>query len=112
MMRTARTFWDSSPKIIFQSGFTATIILKLTRRFWRKKGRVGRNHYTSPAQYVHRHSITTYGSIVTKQRYGFAWTDDTGYDIRNLYFDNNLIYYPPPFFPTGDKYQIDLWEEL
>jgi hypothetical protein len=77
-----------------------------------QKGRVGRDHYTSPYSYVHRHSITTYGSIATKQRYGFAWTDDTGYELRNLYFDNNLIYYPPPFFPTVDKYQIDLWEEL
>ncbi len=80
-----------------------------------QRGRVGRDYYSaplSPVDYVHRHSITTYGSIVTAQRYGFAWTDGTGYNIRNLYFDNNLIYYPPPFFPTGDKYQIDLWQEL
>lgn len=73
-----------------------------------QKGRVGRNYYSGN----HRNTITTYGSIATKQRYGFAWTDGTGYTIRNLYFDNNLIYYPPPFFPTGDKYQIDLWQEL
>ncbi len=80
-----------------------------------QKGRVGRNHYlwpTWPVDYVHRDTITVYGSIVTKLRYGFAWTDGTGYNIRNLHFDNNLIYFPPPFFPTGDKYQIDLWEEL
>ena len=77
-----------------------------------QKGRVGRNYYSSPAQYVYRNSITVYGSIVTKQRYGFAYTDGTGYHYRNLYFDNNLVYYPPPYFPTGDKYQIDLWEEL
>ena len=80
-----------------------------------QKGRVGRNYYSSPlspVDYVHRQQITVYGSIVTKQRYGFAYTDGTGYDIRNLYFDNNLIYYPPPYFPTGDKYQIDLWQEL
>jgi hypothetical protein len=73
-----------------------------------QKGRVGRDYYAGN----HRDSITIYGSIATKQRYGFAWTDGTGYDIRNLYFDNNLIYYPPPYFPAGDKYQIDLWQEL
>jgi len=73
-----------------------------------QKGRVGRDYYAGN----HRNSITVYGSIATKQRYGFAWTDGTGYDIRNLYFDNNLIYYPPPYFPVGDKYQIDLWQEL
>lgn len=77
-----------------------------------QKGRVGRDYYSSPAQYVYRNSITVYGSIVTKQRYGFAYTDGTGYHYRNLYFDNNLIYFPPPYFPTGDKYQIDLWQEL
>jgi hypothetical protein len=80
-----------------------------------QKGRVGRNYYswpTTPVDYVHRNSITVYGSIVTKQRYGFAWTDNTGYNTRNLYFDNNLVYWPPPYFPTGDKYQVDLWEEL
>ena len=73
-----------------------------------QRGRVGRDYYAGN----HRNSITTYGSIATKQRYGFAWTDGTGYNIRNLYFDNNLIYYPPPYFPVGDKYQIDLWQEL
>ena len=77
-----------------------------------QRGRVGRNYYTWPATYVYRNTITVYGSIVTRQRYGFAYTDGTGYHYRNLYFDNNLIYWPPPFFPTGDKYQIDLWEEL
>jgi len=77
-----------------------------------KEGRVGRNHYTWPATYVYRDTISVYGSIVTRKRYGFAWTDGTGYETRNLYFDNNLVYWPPPFFPTGDKYQIDLWEEL
>jgi hypothetical protein len=80
-----------------------------------QRGRIGRDHYTSPlspVDFVHRHSITVFGSLVTKQRYGFAWTDDTGYNIRNIYFDNNLIYFPPPFFPVGDKYQIDSWQEL
>ena len=77
-----------------------------------QKGRVGRNHYSWPASYVYRDTITVYGSLVTKQRYGFAWTDGTGYNHRNLYFDNNLMYYSPPYFPAGNKYQIDLWEEL
>jgi hypothetical protein len=45
-------------------------------------------------------------------RYGFSWTDGTGYITRNLYYDNNLLYYPPPYFPTGTQYELDLWEEL
>ncbi len=76
-----------------------------------QKGRVGRDHYGS-GSYRIRDEITVFGSLATSQRYGFAWTDGTGYQIRNLYFDNNLLYTPPPFFPTGTVYELDLWEDL
>jgi Tfp pilus assembly protein PilX len=59
-----------------------------------------------------RDTITINGSIATNLRYGFAYTDGTGYIHRNLNFDNNLVYFPPPYFPTGTEYAIDLWEEL
>ncbi len=75
-------------------------------------GRVGRANYGSSD---HRSDITVNGAIATNQRYGFAWTNgslDWGYTTRNLIFDNNLLYYPPPFFPTGTQYLMDLWEEL
>jgi hypothetical protein len=61
---------------------------------------------------THKDTITVNGSIATNLRYGFAYTDGTGYDDRNLNFDNNLLYFPPPYFPTGTQYSIDLWEEL
>lgn len=60
----------------------------------------------------YRDTITVNGSIATNQRYGFAYTDGTGYANRILNFDNNFIYSPPPYFPTGTEYSIDLWEEL
>ncbi len=72
-----------------------------------QSGRVGRSYYTD-----YKNSITVFGSIASNQRYGFAYTDGTGYAIRNLYYDNNLLYYPPPYFPTGDTYAIDLWREI
>ncbi len=72
-----------------------------------QKGKVGRDHYGD-----HRDVITVFGAIATNERYGFAYVDGTGYDVRNLYYDNNLLYYPPPFFPTGTQYIVDLWEEL
>jgi len=83
-----------------------------------QKGRIGRDNYSWADTGRFRNTITTYGSLVTKQRYGFSWINSgtgqrvSGYETRNLYFDNNLIYYPPPYFPVGDKYQIDLWQEL
>ncbi|MDD5463549.1 MAG: pilus assembly PilX N-terminal domain-containing protein [Candidatus Moranbacteria bacterium] len=73
-----------------------------------KEGRVGRCYYDG----LVRNSITVNGSIATNMRYGFAYTNGTGYQIRNINFDNNLLYYPPPYFPTGTEYAIDLWDEL
>ncbi|OGI15489.1 MAG: hypothetical protein A3E38_02650 [Candidatus Moranbacteria bacterium RIFCSPHIGHO2_12_FULL_54_9] len=70
-------------------------------------GRVGREYYDGRVKSV----ITVYGAIATNLRYGFAYTNGTGYTTRNLYYDNNLLYYPPPYFPTGTQYEMDLWEE-
>jgi len=86
-----------------------------------QKGRVGREYY-SRLYYSYgiplykpfdtRYRITLYGAMATNERYGFAYTDGTGYQIRDIYYDNNLLYTPPPYFPTGTQYLIDLWEEL
>lgn len=72
-----------------------------------QQGRVGRENYGNT-----KTIITVYGAIATNQRYGFAYTNGTGYTTRDLYYDNNLLYYPPPYFPTGTQYSIDLWEEM
>lgn len=79
-----------------------------------QNGRVGRHYYGSGcgASYV-RSKITTYGSMVSKLRYGFAWTDGTGYDTRTLVYDPELLYAPPPEFPlTTDRYEVLSWEEV
>lgn len=85
-----------------------------------QNGRIGRDYYVFSDSHTHykRNEITVYGSMATNQRYGFSWVcgsnDEwcSGYDVRNLYFDNNLLYFPPPFFPTGTAYELDLWEDL
>ena len=80
-----------------------------------QSGRVGRSNYVGAN--ATRDTITVNGAIVTNERYGFAWADNlgnhvSGYQNRNLFYDNNLLYCPPPYFPTGKNYLIDLWEEL
>ncbi len=73
--------------------------------------RVGRPNY---GQSDHKNVITIYGAIASNQRYGFAWTNGVnnwGYTTRNLLYDNNLLYCPPPYFPVGTQYEMDLWEE-
>lgn len=80
-------------------------------------GKVGRDYYnqSSSNQYYNRDKITIYGCIVSNRRYGFAWNCGgnhcSGYRERDIIYDNNLLYYPPVFFPTEDHYSVDLWEE-
>jgi hypothetical protein len=78
-----------------------------------KNGRVGRYYYGSSCGSEYKRSkLTLFGMIATSQRYGFAYVDDTGYDIRNITYDGSLLYGPPPSFPlTSDQYQIISWRE-
>ncbi|MDD5084069.1 MAG: hypothetical protein PHT88_04065 [Candidatus Moranbacteria bacterium] len=82
-------------------------VLTIDAALLAQSGRVGRLNYGNT-----KSSITVYGAIATNKRYGFAYTNGTGYTTRNLYYDNNLLYSPPPYFPTGTQYLMDLWEEL
>ncbi|MFA7193721.1 MAG: pilus assembly PilX N-terminal domain-containing protein [Candidatus Paceibacterota bacterium] len=84
-----------------------------------KNGRIGRYYYRPPSNnngcspYHTRNTINVYGMIGTNGRYGFAYTDDTGYINRNVTYDANLLYNSPPEFPlTADQYEIISWEEL
>lgn len=73
-----------------------------------QSGKVGRNSYTSA---YNKSTLTINGSIASYQRPGFNWGSN-GFTTRTYNFDNNLLYYPPPYFPTGTEYFIDLWDEL
>ncbi len=79
-----------------------------------QNGKVGRPYYGSDCNpYNHRSSLTLDGMIASNVRYGYAFTDGTGYTTRNINYDANLLYGPPPYFPlTSDQYQILSWEEL
>lgn len=84
-----------------------------------KNGRVGRYYYRPPSgstrcsPYHTRTNITLYGMIGTNVRYGFAYTDGNGYQTRNINYDANLLYGPPPSFPlTGDQYEVISWREV
>lgn len=83
-------------------------------------GRVGRYYYRGSwgwfpgcAPYDTRNSIDVFGMIATNERYGFAYTDDTGYQNRNVSYDVNLFYSAPPGFPlTSDQYEVLTWEVI
>lgn len=77
-----------------------------------QNGRAGRYYYETSCSDDSKTSLTLYGMIASSLRYGFAYTDGTGYDSRDIIYDANLLYGPPPSFPlTSDQYQIISWEE-
>jgi hypothetical protein len=85
-----------------------------------QNGRVGRFYYTDEylwlpgcEPYSNRERMTVNGMIGTKERYGFAYTDDTGYEFRDIIYDSNLLFGPPPEFPlTTDQYETISFEEV
>lgn len=95
-------------------GMVSDTDLRIDAALVSQNGRVGRYYYeTDCSPYHNRNSVTLYGMIATNIRYGFAYTDGTGYNTRNIIYDANLLYGPPPSFPlTSDKYEILSWEEV
>ena len=105
-------------QLIAQNNINAGLIsndtLRIDAALIAQNGRVGRYYYPSGcAPYTVRQKLTLYGTIVTNLRYGFAYTDNTGYQIRELVYDGNLLYNPPPESPqTSDQYVQASWEEV
>ncbi|TAN57933.1 hypothetical protein EPN15_02570 [Patescibacteria group bacterium] len=103
-------------------GFYSDTDLRIDAALIAQRGRVGRYYYqprSASYQYnpagcranIWKNSITSFGSITTNRRYGFAYTDGTGYNLRTLNFDSNLTFAPPPSFPTTGQYTLLSWEE-
>lgn len=89
--------------------------LKIDAALIAQKGRVGRYYYSATCSptYYKRQTLTLSGMIGTYLRYGFAYTGGFGYQNRNLNYDANLLYAPPPSFPlTSDQYITLSWEEI
>lgn len=101
-------------------GMISDTDLRIDSALIAQNGRVGRYYYRPPgggqnrcSPYHSRNSITSYGMIGSNQRYGFAYTDNTGYITRSLVYDANLLYSPPPSFPlTSDNYDQIFWSEV
>lgn len=79
-----------------------------------QNGRIGRYLYSSNCgSGYNRTAITLYGMLASSDRYGFSYTNGTGYDIRNIIYDGNLLYAPPPSFPlTSNQYSTISWNEV
>ncbi len=83
-----------------------------------QNGRAGRYYYSSSCGSTYlENTLTLYGMIGTNKRYGFAWGNgssiSSGFQIRNIIYDSNLLYAPPPSFPlTSNQYTTLSWGEI
>lgn len=100
-------------------GLVSDTDLRIDAALIAQNGRAGRYYYRPPSgssncsPYHSRSSITLYGMIASNQRYGFAYTDGTGYQTRNIIYDANLLYGPPPSFPlTSNQYTTISWKRI
>jgi hypothetical protein len=58
-----------------------------------------------------KNTLTFNGAIASYLQPYFTH-GNSGFAVRFYNFDNDLLYCPPPYFPTGTEYSIDRWEEL
>jgi hypothetical protein len=105
-------------------GLVSTNDLRIDAAFVAQNGRAGRFFYNDACKvggvnYSLRGVLTLNGMIATKERYGFAYINGqngehvSGYEVRLISYDNNLLYNPPPSFPlTSDQYETISWREL
>jgi hypothetical protein len=60
--------------------------------------------------------ITFYGAVASADFWTWNWVDGSnnivaGYSTTSTSFDSNLIYAPPPQYPTTGNYSILNWRE-
>jgi hypothetical protein len=104
----------------FGAGLYADTDLRVDAALIAQNGRVGMNFYHPWAcglENTQKNSITLYGIIATNKRYGFAWGCGagcfSGYTNRNIIYDANLLYGPPPSFPlTASQYITISWKKI
>lgn len=89
-------------------------ILNIDAVLLSQKGHVYRRNYVGSYRKV-QNSINVYGGIITNYFWTWGWVNSSnvitdGYRNTNTVYDNNLIYSPPPFFPTEGNFKIISWQ--
>jgi len=94
--------------------------LEINGAFIAQNGRFGRRYYPNCCgSQAHRlkASLVRYGMVASNQVPVTAWVDEggnvvSGYLQGQATYDSNLLYQPPPYFPTTGQYQFLSWEEV
>jgi hypothetical protein len=99
------------------AGLSSIDTMRIDGALIAQNGRIGRYYYNSScgANYLQT-SLTLDGMLASSLRYGFAYGSassvTSGYQTRDIIYDSNLLYAPPPSFPlTSNQYSIISWKE-
>ncbi|MCE9642918.1 MAG: hypothetical protein K8Q97_01190 [Candidatus Andersenbacteria bacterium] len=89
--------------------------LEMDGAFVAQHGRFGRRYYNT-GSYILRNSITTYGMVASNLVPVTTWVNGSnavigGYQSGTSSYDSNLLYGPPPYFPTTGEYQFLSWQQ-
>lgn len=110
-----RTFGAIAQKNVLIPYSGASDNLQLDGAYLAQHGRFGRRYYATGA-YRFRASMNLYGMIASNFTPVTTWVDSnsavlSGYQTSVSTYDANLLYGPPPFFPTSGEYQFLSWGE-
>jgi len=82
-----------------------------------QKGKIIRHGYFSSCQGTStgavKNSLTINGSIISfnKSYWNYGSGPSSGFITRTIAYDTDLIYQPPPYFPTSGEYEFISWIE-
>jgi len=81
-----------------------------------QKGTIMRHGYfynCEGTQGAVKQKLTINGSVISyyKSYWNFGTAPDSGFRERELNFDTNVLYNPPPYFPTSGEYEFISWTE-
>ncbi len=90
--------------------------LQLDGAYIAQKGRFGRRYYYY-GEHRLKTRITRYGMIASNLVPVTSWVDSdgtvvSGYQEGVSEYDPNMLYLPPPYFPTTGQYKFISWEEV
>lgn len=89
--------------------------LELDGAFIAQNGRFGRRYYDSGTHRL-KTSMNRFGMIASNLVPVTAWVSGStvvsGYQTGVSNYDPNLLYSPPPYFPTSGQYEFISWEEV
>lgn len=95
------------------TGLMSNDVLRIDAAMIAQNGRISRPSYNSScgANYL-RSQIISYGMMGSNQRSAFFYGSN-GYQARSYTYDTNLLYGPPPSYPTAGNQYVQLsWEEV